>query len=334
MSLSHLIAHHISRPTGSGEARLQQRDTEMAISGREDELLRELKHSYIGKAGKAYGQFTDEAGDFPLRAWVQEFLEEKIPFASFSHKILNHFKLALEQSECELEGHLLVMTESLADGDFMYLFLVDHDEGTYIDASLDFGRSYHLNVTRVLLGAKLNISDMQRNDGKHYLSVLRSRGDKKLTDFFWNFAGFTDKVDVAGDTSEFLNIVAAFTQDLPEEQAAETRVKVVDYCLDQDKSGETVRMEELSAHVNEEAPEAFSKFVAEKQESPKEELIPDRNLLRQFMRISGRSELVSMSFAASCLGEAIVYDAHTDTLTIKSIPSSLKARLLKHMQQK
>jgi len=334
MALSHLIAHNVSRPTGSGEARLQQREAELAISGKEDELLRELKHAYIGKAGKAYGQFSEDTAEYPFSQWVQEYLEEKIPFASFSHKALQHFKLALEQSECELDAYLLVMTESLADGDFMYLFLVDHDEGTYIDANLDIGQSFHLNVTRVLLGAKLDMTEMQKSEGKHYLSVLRSRGDKKLTDFFWSFIGFTDKVDVSGDTSEFLNIVAAFTQDLPEEKAVETRVKVVDYCLDQDKSGIPVSMEELSAHVDEEAPKAFSSFVAEKQESPKEELIPDRNQLRQFMRISGRSELVSMSFAASALGDAIVYDAATDSLTIKSIPSSLKARLLKHMQQK
>lgn len=305
----------------------------MAVSGVEEELLRELKHAYIGKAGKSYGQFSADTAEHPFSRWVEEYMDEKIPFASFTHKALQHFKLALEQSECELEGHLLVMTESLADGDFLYLFLVDHDEGSYIDSNLEMGSSYYLNVTRVLLGAKLNLTDMLQKEGKNYLSVLRSRGDKKLTEFFWNFVGFTDKVDVSGDTSEFLNIVAAFTQDLPEEKAAETRVKVVDYCLDQDKSGVPVRMDELSAHVNEEAPEDFSRFVAEKQESPKEELIPDRNQIRQFMRISGRSDVVSMSFAASALGEAIVYDPTTDSLTIKSIPASLKARLLKHMQQ-
>jgi nucleoid-associated protein len=333
MALSHLIAHHISRPTGSGDAHIQQRESEMGVSGKEEELLRELKHSYIGKAGKAYGQFSEDSAEHPLRQWLQEYLDEKIPFSSFTHKALQHFKLGLEQSECELSAHILFMNESLADGDYLYIFLVDHDEGSYIDANLDIGHSFYLNVTRVLLGAKLNIAEMLSDEGKHYLSVLRSRGDKKLTDFFWDFMGFTDKVDVAADTSEFLSIVSSFTQDLPEEKAVETRVKVVDYCLEQDKAGIPVRMEELSEHVDEEAPKAFASFVAEKQAAPKQELIPDRNQLRQFMRISGRSDLVSMSFAASALGESIVYDAESDSLTIKSIPSSLKARLLKHMQQ-
>jgi Nucleoid-associated protein len=51
------------------------------------------------------------------------------------------------------------------------------------------------------------------------------------------------------------------------------------------------------------------------------------------VRISGRDELMSMSFASDCLGETIVYDAETDSLTIRKIPSALKARLMKHLRE-
>jgi nucleoid-associated protein len=40
-----------------------------------------------------------------------------------------------------------------------------------------------------------------------------------------------------------------------------------------------------------------------------------------------------MSFAAECLGETIVYDKDSDSLTIRNLPAPLKLRLIKHMQQ-
>jgi nucleoid-associated protein len=39
-----------------------------------------------------------------------------------------------------------------------------------------------------------------------------------------------------------------------------------------------------------------------------------------------------MSFSSSCLGDTIVYDPATDSLTIRNIPTGLKARLAKHLK--
>ncbi len=334
MALSHLIAHYISRPTESDEARLAVKSGELSINGKNEELLRELKNAYVGKAGKAYGQFAEDYSQYPLSRWLDEYVNERLSFTGFSEKAAQHLKTELEKTDVCLDGHLLFMQEHLADGEVLYLFVVDHNEGVYIDGNLEMAESYYLNVNRVVLGAKLNMTEWQREGAKNYLSVLRPRGDKKLTELFWEFIGFTDRVDVKAETTEFLDIVAAYTQALPEERAQETRAKVVDYCIEQDKGGEPVAMEALSAHINEEAPAEFIQFMAQKQEKPREELIPDRAQMRQFVRISGRNDMLSMSFAADCLGDAIVYDQDTDSLTINNIPSSLKARLLKHIQKR
>ena len=332
MALSHLIAHHLSRPSEGDEARLALRSAELPVNGKSEELLRELKNAYVGKAGKAYGQFDCDYSQYPMSRWLEEYVNDRLSFTSFTEKALQHLKIELEKTEVCLDGHLLFLQESLADGDLLYLFVVDHNEGLYIDGNLEMAESFYLNVNQVVLGAKINLSEWQREDAKNYLSVLRPRGDKKLTELFWEFLGFTDKVDVKAETTEFLDIVTAYTQALPEEKAQETRAKVVDYCLEQDKGGEPVVIETLSAHINEEAPQEFVQFVAQKQETPKEELIPDRAQMRQFVRISGRNDALSMSFSAECLGEAIVYNADADSLTITNIPSSLKAKLLKHLQ--
>ncbi len=333
MALKQFIAHRLDRHTEGATAVVTESKSTLAVDGRADELLRELKQVYVGKAGKSYGQFSVELGDYPLSSWIKEYLAERLGFASLSQKLMQHAKLELEQSSVCGGGYWLLMHEQLADCDLLYLFVLEHSEGLYLDGDLLMGTSFYLDASQIMLGAKINLTEWQAEDNRHYLSVLRARGDKDLTEVFHKLIGFTDKVDVTADTTEFLDAVSSYTRALPEEQAQETRTKVVDYCLQQDKQGEPVVMADLSSHMNESEPQDFSRYLVERQPQAKAELIPDRNQLRQFVRISGRNDSLSMSFSSDCLGESVVYDLESDSLTISNLPSALKSRLLRYLQQ-
>ncbi|MDF1763073.1 MAG: nucleoid-associated protein, partial [Oleibacter sp.] len=62
-------------------------------------------------------------------------------------------------------------------------------------------------------------------------------------------------------------------------------------------------------------------------EAVKAELIPDRKQLRGFIRYSGKTKDVSLSFSANMLGEAIEFDALQKRLIIHKIPESLLKQL-------
>lgn len=344
MTIVNALVHRLSRGA-EGEALNVSVGTEpLVVDGKSEDLLRDLKKCYVGKAGKAYGQFSPEYADHPFGNWLSEHLQGKMGFNSLSEKLLQQFKLVIEDSPVSLDGQLLLVHESLADSDQFYVFFVEHNEGLYVDGAQQLASSLFLDISGVRLAAKVNLTQWQSGEGdKHYLSVLRARGDKDFTDAFYKIIGFSDQLDIARETGCFLDAVAAYTREMPEEKAAETRTKVVEFCTEQDKAGTPVQFEQLSAHVNEESPQDFSEFLQNNLKAPSEdgepevrsartELIPDRNQLRQFVRISGRSDALSMSFTSDCLGETIVYDAEKDSLTISNIPASLKARLLKHMQ--
>jgi nucleoid-associated protein len=65
----------------------------------------------------------------------------------------------------------------------------------------------------------------------------------------------------------------------------------------------------------------------------KPDFIPHAGQIRSYVRISGRNDSLSMSFASECLGREIEYDAEKDVLTITNLPPSLKARLIKHLKE-
>lgn len=332
MPLSHCIVHRISRQGTETPVELQLREQELGVNGRLDELVRELKHAYVGKAGKLYGQFNTELDKSQVSQWLREFTEEKLGYERFTTKATESLKSLLEDSDIVPDAFILFAVEKLADSDVLYIFVIQHSEGVYLDGELILDSSRFLDVSGVLLGAKVDITAWLEEGDASYLSVLRARGDKDFTELFRKWVGFADQRDITGETSNFLESVTAFGDELDVEEAQNYRHQVIDYCLEQDKRGEAVVIRELSEHLDTEKPEAFEQFVKKRQEAPKAELIPDRRQLKQYVRLSGRNDQVSMSFAADCLGETVVYDKESDSLVIKNIPAPLKLKLIQHMR--
>jgi nucleoid-associated protein len=92
-------------------------------------------------------------------------------------------------------------------------------------------------------------------------------------------------------------------------------------------------MKELAEHISVPEQPHFAHFARTTQPEAKNEWIPDKAQLKNYVRISGRDEQMSMSFASACLGDTVVYDTNSDSLIIKNIPASLKAKLMEHLKK-
>ena len=333
MAISHLIAHRIERASPTSNAVTQLRAEEFSLDGKIEEGARELKLSFIKKLGKIHGRFSSDSGAYPVAALLQQCIDEKLGFVSFTHKAMQHLKHELDKTECVIEAFVFFVQESFAHSDELYMYVVHHQAAQYLDGELNMDDALYLDTANLKLAAKINLGEWQTEDGKlNYLSVLGWRGEKDLTDVFTETVGFTDKADIKLETEQFLEAVESYTEKLPTEEAEQTRTAVVNYCIEQDKAGHRVKLAELSGHINESAPKEFEQHVRTQKPELKPELVPDRGQMRQFIRISGRDDVLSMSFDAKSLGDAIVYDPDTDALIINKIPKSLKSRLLRHLK--
>lgn len=308
--------------------------------------------SVIKRFTKDYGRFSDDHGSHPLANWLTEYCDNKMGFESFTKKVMQHFKTELDKTEALVDGFLFFAHEKLEHDELVHLFFVQHNTGQYIDSNVEINESFYLDTSDVGLSAKINVTDWLSDDVHRIanaLTLLRWRGEKELTDVFVEVIGFAEKVDVGAETEAFLEVVSDYTKDLPEDVAFHTKKQVVNYCLEQDKLGKPVVMTELSDQLKNHSPTKkseeegdnkieesvaslpeFGAFVSESKIA-KPELIPDKSQLRQFVRISGRDNNLSMSFTSSCLGDTIVYDSNSGSLTITNIPQALKTRLAKHL---
>lgn len=336
MALASIISHHIFRNSPGAKVETKLRAEAFNAGGKLEELIYELKTNFVRKSGKSYGRFSNETAEFPFSAWLREYREERLGFSTFTQKSMHHFQSELEKTESLFDAHVFFAEENIEAGHYLYLFILEHMSGLYLDASIELDDSRFLDTTGFSLAAKIDLSNWDAGDSATYLTLLRGRGDKEISDAFTNLTGFSDKHDIKSDTSEFLKIVDHYSGTLDEQTARVTRTKVVDYCLEQNKAGKPVIIAELSNSLSTELkthePEHFSRFVEAKQPEKKAEFIADSSQIRNYVRISGRNDSLSMSFASECLGNEIVYDADQDVLTIKNIPPALKARLLKHLK--
>ncbi|WP_370980053.1 nucleoid-associated protein [Agaribacterium sp. ZY112] len=342
MALQTISAQSFSRLQPDSPALLSLHD-DWAIDGRVDELFRELKQQLIKRSGKLYGRLSDDSARHPTAAWIKDWREGKQSFNSLCKKLMQQLKTEFDESESLFESFVIFAHEKLQNEELLYVFTVQHQSAHFLNNELALEPSLYLDSKSLGLSAKLNLSELE-SDEAHTdtpLILVRSRGEKEVSDHFSNTIGFSDKRDTSKETEVFLEVVNEFAEKLPPVEAAVTRKQVVDYCLEQDKVGKSVNISELSEEIEQGRKQVdsyqpgprFSNFASQDPRVEQQEIIPDKSQLRNFVRISGRNEQMSMSFASSCLGEAVVYDAQSDSLIIKNIPTALKNRLIKHVSK-
>lgn len=337
MALTSIIAHRLYRHRPEDSLSLQTRSDALPMNGILEELGYELKTQFIRKGGKSYGRFSSDSGEYPLPAWLADYRAQRLGFTSLSQKIAQHFVHLLEPTNALLDSYLWLVEEQLEAGHFLHIYVVEHQPGLYLDGDLQLSDALYLDTANINLAAKIHCNDWEAGESSTYLTLMRSRSDKEIADAFTSLTGFSDKYDTKAETRAFLDAVETFTQTLEEPVARHTRTKVADYCLEQNKAGKPVAIAELASSLAEETngyeAEQFAQYVTAQKPELKAEFIPHAGQVRSYVRISGRSDSLSMSFASECLGRDIEYDPERDLLMIKSIPSSLKKQLLEHLRQ-
>ncbi|MFJ4429593.1 nucleoid-associated protein YejK [Pseudomonas sp. NPDC089395] len=326
MPIRHCIVHLIDKKPDGSPAVLHARDTELAASDAIENLLADLNDSYNAKQGKAWGFFHGESGAYPLSGWLKQYLEDEKDFAAFSRVAVEHLQKLMEESNLSTGGHILFAHYQQGMTDYLAIALLHHSEGVAVNAELDVTPSRHLDLGQLHLAARVNLSEWKNNqNSKQYISFIKGKNGKKVSDYFRDFIGCQEGVDGPGETRTLLKAFSDFveSEDLPEASAREKTQTLVDYATTQTKLGEPVTLEELSSLIDEDRPKAFYDHIRNKDYGLSPEIPADKRTLNQFRRFTGRAEGLSISFEAHLLGDKVEYDETAGTLIIKGLPTQL-----------
>ncbi|ERT15898.1 nucleoid-associated protein YejK [Pseudomonas veronii] len=330
MPIRHIIVHQIDKKPDGTPAVLHARDTELGASQAIENMLADLNESYNAKQGKAWGLFHGESGAYPFSRWLKDYLDESQDFTAFSRHAVEHLQKLMEESNLSTGGHVLFAHYQQGMTDYLTVALLHHSEGVAVNDTLDVTPAKHLDLGQLHLAARINISEWQNNkQSKQYISFIKGKNGRKVSDYFRDFIGCQEGVDAPGETRTLLKAFSDFveSEDLPEEQAREKTNTLVGYATSQAKLGEPMTLEELSGLIDEDRPKAFYDHIRNRDYGLSPEIPADKRTLNQFRRFTGRAEGLSISFEAHLLGSKIDYDENADTLTIRNLPTQLRDQL-------
>lgn len=330
MPIRHCIVHLIDKKPDGTPAVLHARDQALEHTQALDDMLADLNESYNAKQGKAWGFFHAESGAYPFSGWLKAYLEEDQDFTAFSRVAVEHLQKLMEESNLSVGGHVLFAHYNQGMTDYLAIALLHHSDGVAVTEELDVTPSRHLDLGQLHLAARINLSEWKNNQqSKQYISFIKGKNGKKVSDYFRDFIGCQEGVDGPGETRTLLKAFSDYveSEDLPEEAAREKTKTLVDYATSQTRMGEPVELQELSGLIDEDRPRAFYEHIRNKDYGLSPEIPADKRTLNQFRKFTGRAEGLSISFEAHLLGSKIEYDEAAGTLTIKGLPTQLTDQL-------
>ncbi len=357
MPVTHFITHQINKEMQKPSAIVTATSEEAVVDDYCHLIMSQLKGIFVQRASKRYGCFNPEVTRF--KGLTLNWLNDQQSFVSWTKKISEQFADMMDNTELEIEGYLAFTIEALADIDKLYIFHIREKSTLCLTADMTLSESRVLDFSNTGFALSIDLTALKteqesgERSSEKYFTFSFGRGDKPVQKLFAEFSGFIDTLDTEQETQEFLEIVEEYASTLSEEQSVETKSKVIEYCVEQDKQGETVEFKTLSGQLDSSAPEKFEQFVALKKRERravrprsestmnedvshelahgesviKTELIPDRKSLKNYLRYSGKNKEVTLSFAATALGSDISFDPYDNSLTIKNLPTRLLKQL-------
>lgn len=335
MAIKSLVIHRITRYQEDQPAELKLRDNLLTVTADYESLLTQEKKLFNGKPGKKYGRFTDEIADAPFSNWLREALEEKMSFLSFSQKAAETFKHYLDEQPIMLDGYLMFVLDSRADGDVFYLLFIETASGMELSGSLELETVDYINTSKLEMAARIELNDwLGDSPTEDYLVLAMSRTAAKNGDIFSKMLGYQNSIDTEKETETLLETLEKYTKKIEGKEAAQCRKKAYDFCVEQQQIGEPVQIEQLSNYIDENEPQRFASFAREEQSINSEtEFRPDNRKLKHLVRFTGKGNGMSLSFSSDLIQSSVHYNPANDTLTITEIPKSLKAQLSKFINQ-
>ncbi|MFW1108303.1 nucleoid-associated protein YejK [Vibrio parahaemolyticus] len=291
-----------------------------------ESLVEELHRAYSGKS-KGYGTFKSDS-DF--KQWLVDCRNGAMPFYEFSKSGAIRLKDELSRYPFADQGTLVFAQYQSLATDYLLICLVSSNSGMSVMDNLSITSTAYLDIAKMDLAAVVNLSTFERDaDSNRYLSFIKGRVGRKVSDFFLDFMQAEVGLDTKQQNQVLMQAVEDFCADasLERDEANKLKKQVYVYCCDQKKAGEEVCIKELSGELPELSNGSFAQFTEDQGYTLEENFPVESGLLRKLTKFVGAGGGINLAFDALLLGERVFYDAETDTLTIKGTPPNLRDQL-------
>jgi nucleoid-associated protein len=335
LTVSNIALHFISKNEATGESVLRLSSDVTKITPKIESFIDSLHKTYNSKSNKAYGAFSpvSQGSDNPsFQVLLQDYQDESSDFLSFSAQAAKLLNTEIEKYDMVESGYLVMCHYEYMGGRFLLVAIIPVLKHYSVDGQLNISADEHLDTSKLQLAARIDLFDqVQNKDSKRYISFIKGRAGRKVSDFFLDFLGCEEGLNAKEQTQTLVKAVEDFVSvneyDANEKQ--ETRKAVLSYCKEQKGASENISLQGLSETLNSESEgKDFVTFCKEQSYPLEAEFPHDQTVINKVTKYSGYGDGISLSFERNHLGTNIIYNPNNDTITIHKVPPNLKVQLL------
>ncbi|ALS98584.1 nucleoid-associated protein YejK [Lacimicrobium alkaliphilum] len=325
---------HQLRINADQELVLVPRNACFEVSAQIEELAQQLHHTYNSKPGKGLGGLLEEE-EAGFAGQLSALSSNELTFHAFSINTAGLLRQKLMEFATLETGFVVFCRYQFLATDYLLIALINTRQHVEINQELELNYSDHLDLAKMQLAARIDLTEMQVNkDKQRYVSFIKGRAGRKVSDFFLSFLGCEELVDSKVQNKQLVSQVDQYlaTEQLDAEEKQQSRQAVSEYYKEKLEQGEHISLPELSERIpaSTEGQDFYSFVQQHQQEQPLEQDFPaDRGVLKGLSKFSGQGGGLSINFDRKLYGDRVQYDVASDTLIIKGIPPNLKDQLLK-----
>ncbi len=333
-NVKQFVVHQISL-SEEGKLNFIPRATTFELTAPIIELAAKLHVAFNSKPSKGVGAFTDGAGG-AFKDALNQLLQDESQFYDFS---LDSCKMLLESivSEGMVEtGYVIFSWYEYLATDYLMIAMLDTKDHVVVNQALDLSQNKILDLSKLQLAVRIDITQLQTTpEDERYISFIKGRMGRKISDFFMKFLACEEKVDTKQQNKQFVAHLDNYlsSQSLDSNEKHEQRDIVSGYYKEKAATGEPIQVAELSDMLPQSSDHSSNSFLDYNAslEHPLESAFQaDKTMISSMQKFSGTGGGVSLSFERKLLGTRIHYNPETDTISINGLPPNLKDQLLKN----
>ena len=341
--IHHFVVHQLV-VNNDGKMQLIPREGCLPVTPALEQLGHQLHHTFVSKPGKGVGHFAESAEENTFVTSLEGYqaahadspADSDSAYLTFTKETSNLLVQSLvDTGQVETGFVLFVHYEYLAT-QYLLVTLLNTKAHVEVSQNLDLSSREHLDLAKMQLAVRIDLTQYRiEPQQQRYISFIKGRMGRKVADFFMQFVGCEEKVDVKQQNKQLIQSVETYlaSENLEPEEKTTHREQVTSYFKEQLDSGESIRVSDLADRLpaDEGSERNFAAFTATLETPLEPEIQPDPAALRQLNKFTGQGGGVSVSFERKLLGERVIYNPDTDTLTIKGIPPNLKDQLKRNL---
>lgn len=333
--ISNIALHFLSKKEETGEVLIRFGAETLEVSNKIQSFVESLHNIYNKKGNKGYGHFSTQPAEGDQARFVdimESYLSEVQDFNTFSQQATHLLKNELSKYDLAETGYLVLCHYEHMGGRYLIAAIIPISEHYSVDSELNISADQHLDTDKLQLAARIDLFDYQENaSGDRYVTFIRGRAGRKVSDFFLDFLGCEEGLNVKEQTQNLVQAVEDYVSvnQLDAAEKQQTRKELLSYCKEQKESAQDVSLKEIDKVVSKnDDGNSFYEFCQTQDYQIEESFPHDQAIVNKVTKYSGYGNGISLSFERSHFGQDVVYNAANDSLTIYKVPPNLKNQLL------